>query len=86
MLKIKNKKAFKLNNIDKSYIQTLENIKFYRNKLNLTQEEIAEKIDAERSYITALECGNKSPSIYFLYELAKALNIPLKELLDINID
>ena len=27
MLKIKNKKEFKLNNIDKSYIQTLENIK-----------------------------------------------------------
>ena len=27
MLKIKNKKEFKLNNIDNSYIQALENIK-----------------------------------------------------------
>ena len=62
------------------------NIKFYRTKLNLTQEQIAEKIDAERSYITALEGGNKSPSIYFLYELAKALNVSLKELMDININ
>ena len=62
------------------------NIKFYRRKLNLTQEQIAEKIDAERSYITALESGNKSPSIYFLYELSKALNISMKDLMDININ
>ena len=61
------------------------NIKFYRQKLNLTQEQVAEKIDAERSYITALECGNKSPSIYFLYELSKALNVSLKDLMDINV-
>ncbi len=61
------------------------NVKFYRQKLNLTQEDIAEKLDAERSYITAIECGTKSPSIYFLYELAQALNITLKELMDITI-
>lgn len=61
------------------------NIKFYRNKLNITQEQLAELIDAERSYITALECGNKSPSIYFLFELANALNVHIKDLMDINI-
>ena len=62
------------------------NIKYFRKKSNLTQEQVAEKIDAERSYITALENGSKSPSLYFLNELAYALNTSLKELLDININ
>lgn len=62
------------------------NIKYFRKKLNLTQEQVAERIDAERSYITALENGLKSPSIYFLFKLAHSLNTSLKELLDINLD
>ncbi len=75
--KIKNKKILKNLGL---------NIKFFRNKLNITQEQLADILEAERSYITAIECGYKSPSIYFLYELAKVLNTPLKELVDINID
>ncbi len=62
------------------------NIKFYRKKLGLTQEKLAEIVNAERSYITALENGNKSPSLYFLYELAEALNIQMKDLTDIKIN
>ena len=62
------------------------NIKYFRKKLNLTQEQVAERIDAERSYITALENGLKSSSIYFLCKLAHSLNTSLKELLDINLD
>ena len=42
-------------------------------------------IDAECSYIAAIEGGYKSSSIYFLHELAQALNTSLKELNDINI-
>lgn len=75
--KLKNKKLLKHLGL---------NIKFFRNKLNLTQEQVAEMVDAERSYITAIENGTKSPSLYFLYLIAKALNAPLKELVDINID
>ncbi len=63
-----------------------KNVSHFRDKLNITQEKLAEKIDAERSYIAAIEGGSKSPSVYCLYQLAKALNIPLKELLDINIE
>lgn len=62
------------------------NIKFYRNKLNFTQEKLAEIIDVERSYITAIEIGDKSPSVYCLYMIAKALNTSLNELMDINIE
>lgn len=62
------------------------NVNYFREKLNITQEKLAEKVDAERSYIAAIEGGNKSPSIYFLYELSEALNISLKDLMDIKID
>ena len=61
------------------------NIKFYRKKLNLTQEKLAEIVNAERSYITALENGAKSPSLYFLYELSQALEIQLRDLVDIKV-
>lgn len=60
------------------------NIKFYRNKLGLTQERLSEIVNAERSYITAIEGGSKSPSLYFLYELAEALKIELRDLTDIK--
>ena len=62
-----------------------ENVYYFRRKINITQEKLAEQIDAERSYIAAIENGSKSPSIYFLYELSEALNIQLKDLVDIKV-
>ena len=63
-----------------------EKVYYFRRKINITQEKLAEQIDAERSYIAAIEKGNKSPSIYFLYELSEALNISLKDLMDIKVN
>ena len=62
------------------------NIKFYRTKLNISQEALAFDINVDRTYITAIEQGTKSPSIYCLYLLAQRLGISLKDLLDINVD
>ena len=62
------------------------NIKFYRNKLNISQETLAFDIGVDRTYISFLEQGLKSPSLYCLYILANRLNIKLNDLLDINID
>lgn len=61
------------------------NIKFYRTKLNISQETLAFDVNADRTYITAIEQGVKSPSIYCLYLIAQRLGVSLKELLDINI-
>lgn len=61
------------------------NIKFYRTKLNLSQETLAFDINVDRTYITAIEQGVKSPSIYCLYLIAQRLGVSLKDLLDINI-
>lgn len=60
-------------------------IKFYRNKLNLSQEELADKVGIDRTYIGALEQGVKCASVYCLYTISKELNIELKELMDINL-
>ena len=62
------------------------NIKFYRNKLNISQETLALDIGVDRTYISILEQGVKSPSLYCLYILAKRLNVRLNDLFDINID
>ena len=62
------------------------NIKQKRSIANISQEELAYKAGVERSYITAIEIGQKSPSVYCLYLIAKALNTTLKDLTDINLD
>lgn len=61
------------------------NIKFYRTKLNISQETLAFDVNVDRTYITAIEQGVKSPSIYCLYLIAQRLGVSLKDLLDINI-
>ena len=62
------------------------NVKHKRSLANISQEELAFDIGVERSYITAIEIGEKSPSLYCLYLIAKRLNTTLKDLVDINID
>ncbi len=62
------------------------NIKFYRTKLNISQEALAFDINVDRTYITAIEQGTKSPSIYCLYLLSQRLGVSLKDLMDINVD
>ena len=61
------------------------NVRHKRSLVNMSQEELANKIGVERSYITAIEIGQKSPSLYCLFLIAQTLNTPLKELTDINI-
>ena len=51
------------------------NIRYYRRLKNLTQEELAEKVDVSSPYIGYLERGQKSPSLELLNRIACALNI-----------
>ena len=62
------------------------NIKYRRSYANISQETLAMDIGVERSYITSIELGDKSPSIYCLYLIAKRLNTTLNALVDINIE
>lgn len=60
------------------------NIKKYRKKLNLTQEELAEKTNLHRTYISTLERGKRSISLNNIEKIAKALNVKEYELFKFN--
>lgn len=42
-----------------------------RNKLNLTQQDLADAVDVTRATIIALEKGNYNPSLELAFRLAK---------------
>lgn len=60
-------------------------IRHYRSNKNLSQEKLAFDIGVDRTYISALELGNKIASVYCLYKLSVALEVNLKDLFDFSI-
>lgn len=48
-------------------------ISYYRNKLAITQEELARKVEVTRQTIIALEQGKYNPSLELAYRITKAL-------------
>ena len=59
-------------------------IKLLRTKSQFSQEKLAEKADMNKNTIGLIERGEISPSIETLYKIANALNIELKELVDVS--
>ena len=51
-----------------------------RRSKNLSQEELADKCGIHRTYIGALERGEKSPTLNTIEKIANALEITIKEL------
>lgn len=71
------------------YIEIGLNVAYFRKLRNLTQEELAEKADISRSYLSAIEAPNivKTLSLELLFDLADALNIEPYRLMEFkNID
>ena len=52
-----------------------KNLKYYRIKENLRQEDLAEKVDLTDKYISDLERAKFSPSLETIEKIAIALNI-----------
>ena len=59
-------------------------IRLLRTKKKLSQEKLGEKADLSKNSISSIERGISSPSIETLDKIAKALNIELKELVDVS--
>lgn len=59
-----------------------ENIRFYRKQLGLTQQELAEKLNGNRSLVSNYESGYSTPDIYALCRLAQIFDVSLDELVD----
>ncbi len=48
-----------------------------RRKLNMTQEELAEKVDVSVKHISAIETGRTKANIELLYDIATCLNVTI---------
>lgn len=54
-------------------------VKELRNRLEISQEELAYRAGLDRTYITSVECGKRNISIVNIEKIAKALNVTLAE-------
>lgn len=58
------------------------NIVYYRKKKKLTQLQLAELVDVDRSHISAIELGNVGVSMDVIFKLCDVLDVTPKELFD----
>ena len=56
-------------------------IQALRKTLNLSRQQLAERADVSREYIRKLEAGGYDPTVGTLQRIAKALGVPLAELI-----
>ena len=61
-----------------------ELIKKYRKEKGLGQKELAEILDVSKSTVSAWETGDNGVSLPNLYSIAKALDVPLLKLFDVD--
>ncbi len=54
-------------------------IKELRNNLKISQEELADIAELDRTYITSIECGKRNISIVNIEKLATALKVTLSK-------
>jgi len=57
-------------------------VRFLRNLIKLSQEELGFKSDIHRTYIGAVERGEQNISLDNIYKLSKALKVSIKDLFE----
>jgi transcriptional regulator with XRE-family HTH domain len=62
-----------------------ERIREHRERLKMSQEDLAYEADVPLSQIGRIERGENNPTISTLYVLAKALETDLKSLVDVKV-
>lgn len=58
------------------------NVVFYRKRKRLTQLQLAELVEVDRSHISAIELGNVGVSFDVLFKLCEVLEVTPKEMMD----
>ena len=58
------------------------NVVYYRKKLRVTQLQLAELLDIQRSHISAIELGNVGVSFDLIFKMCEVFNIKPKDLFD----
>jgi len=58
------------------------NVVYYRKRKKLTQLQLAELVDIDRSHISAIELGNVGVSLDVIFKMCEVLDIEPKSLFD----
>jgi putative transcriptional regulator len=61
-------------------MKLINHIKQHRARLNLTQQDLAERVGVRRQTILAVEKDKYVPSALLAFQIAKALDMPVTEL------
>lgn len=71
---------------DIRYVEIGYNVQYYRKHLNLTQEQLAERLNISRQHLGAIEAPNivRPISLDLLFRIADELNIDVRLLLDFH--
>lgn len=64
------------------YVKFGLNIVYYRKSKRLTQLQLAEKCDVDRSHISAIELGKVGVSFDLIFKICEVLEISPKDLFD----
>jgi transcriptional regulator with XRE-family HTH domain len=62
------------------------NVRFFRTRLKLSQDELAEKAELHRTYIGAVERGERNICLTNIFRLADALEVKAKDLFEEDLD
>ncbi|MBW8865185.1 MAG: helix-turn-helix transcriptional regulator [Verrucomicrobia bacterium] len=65
---------------DKALSQFGRNVSRFRDQAGLTQEKLADKADLDRSYLSGIERGVRSPGIKIVIRIARVLHISVDQL------
>ncbi len=66
----------------KLYEQFGLNVVYHRKRKRLTQMQLAELVNVDRSHISAIELGNVGVSFDVLFKLCEVLKVTPKEMMD----
>lgn len=58
------------------------NVVYYRKRKKLTQLQLAELVDVDRSHVSAIELGNVGVSFDVIFRICEVLEVTPKELFD----
>lgn len=68
--------------LDQELLLLGKRVKYLRRLKDLTQAQLAERVDLSVNYISQIETGVASPTLKTLLTLANALDVDLKDLFD----
>jgi transcriptional regulator with XRE-family HTH domain len=61
-------------------------VRYFRKRLGLSQDDLADKAELHRTYVGAVERGERNISLLNILRLADALHVTAKELFDEDVE